>query len=90
MLLHLTPKKDLDLKCSNDSTKYFGHFSEAFFTMFQCVSGDVWASGVARPMFESAEATCTYRDEETGKCVFDIGVAIIFCVIYPDSCDGCS
>jgi hypothetical protein len=29
-------------------------------------------------MFESAEATCTYRDEETGKCVFDIGVAIFF------------
>lgn len=24
--------------------KYFGHFSEAFFTMFQCVSGDGWAS----------------------------------------------
>jgi hypothetical protein len=22
------------------ATKYFGHFSEAFFTMFQCVSGD--------------------------------------------------
>jgi hypothetical protein len=60
------------------ATKFFGHFSEAFFTMFQCVSGDGWASGVARPMFESAEATCTYRDEETGKCVFDIGVAIFF------------
>jgi len=60
------------------ASKFFGHFSEAFFTMFQCVSGDGWASGVARPMFESAEATCTYRDEETGKCVFDIGVAIFF------------
>ncbi len=60
-----------------DASKYFGHFSEAFFTMFQCVSGDGWATGIARPMFESAEKTCTYRDE-TGVCVFDIGVAMFF------------
>ncbi len=60
------------------ATKYFGHFSEAFFTIFQCVSGDCWASGTARPMFESAESTCTYRDEETGQCVFDMGVAMFF------------
>ncbi len=60
-----------------DASKYFGHFSESFFTMFQCVSGDGWATGIARPMFESAEETCTYRDE-TGMCVFDIGVASFF------------
>jgi hypothetical protein len=27
------------------AAKFFGHFSAAFFTMFQCVSGDGWASG---------------------------------------------
>jgi hypothetical protein len=58
--------------------KYFGHFSEAFFTMFQCVSGDGWASEIARPMFESANGTCSYRNEATGKCDFDVGVAIFF------------
>ena len=46
--------------------------------MFQCAAGDGWGSGVARPMFESAEETCTYRDEETGSCVFDVGVAFCF------------
>ena len=60
------------------ATKYFGHFSEAFFTMFQCAAGDGWGSGIARPMFESADASCTYRDEETGTCVFDLGVAVFF------------
>ena len=34
--------------------------------------------GMARPMFESAEKTCTYRDKETGVCDFDIGVALFF------------
>ena len=29
-------------------------------------------------MFESAESTCTYRDEETGQCIFDMGVAMFF------------
>ena len=61
-----------------EATKYFGHFSEAFFTMFQCAAGDGWGSGIARPMFESADASCTYRDEETGTCVFDLGVAVFF------------
>ncbi len=60
------------------ATKYFGHFSQAFFTMFQCAAGDGWSSGIARPMFESADASCTYRDEETGTCVFDLGVAVFF------------
>ena len=29
-------------------------------------------------MFESAESACTYRDEETGQCIFDMGVAMFF------------
>ena len=55
-----------------DASKYFGHFSEAFFTMFKCVSGDGWATGIARPMFKSPEKTCTYRDNKTGVCVLYI------------------
>ena len=39
--------------------EHFGHFSEAFFTMFQCVTGDGWASAVARPMFLKAGGACT-------------------------------
>ena len=60
-----------------DTEGTFGHFSAAFFTMFQCISGDGWASNIARPMFGSAESTCTYRDDE-GKCVFDMVVAVFF------------
>ncbi len=60
------------------SSGAFGHFSEAFFTMFQCVSGDGWASNIARPMFEDAESTCTYRNAATGKCEFDATVATFF------------
>jgi len=38
----------------------------------QVVSGDGWASDVARPMFAVAESTCTWRDASTGKCSFDL------------------
>ena len=31
----------------------FGAFGDALFTMFQVVTGDSWASGVARPLFDS-------------------------------------
>jgi hypothetical protein len=61
------------------SSAFFGHFSVAVFTMFQVVSGDGWASDVARPMFFAAdESTCTYYDADTGHCNFDAGVAIFF------------
>jgi hypothetical protein len=56
----------------------FTHFSEAFFTMFQCISGDGWASNIARPLFRGADSTCTYRDPTNGDCVFDLTVAIFF------------
>ncbi|EKX36873.1 hypothetical protein GUITHDRAFT_145375 [Guillardia theta CCMP2712] len=37
---------------SQSSPDFFGTFSRAFFTMFQCVTGDGWASSVARPMMD--------------------------------------
>jgi voltage-gated sodium channel len=45
---------------SERQTEHFGHFSQAFFTMFQCVTGDGWASTVARPMFLKSGGSCTY------------------------------
>ena len=33
----------------------FSKFSSAFFTMFQCLTADAWASEVARPMFSQGE-----------------------------------
>jgi len=56
----------------------FTHFTEAFFTMFQCISGDGWASNIARPLFRGADSTCSYRDPRTGDCVFDMTVAVFF------------
>jgi voltage-gated sodium channel len=61
----------------SNSAGTFGNFSSAFFTMFQCVTGDGWASTIARPMFEDAGALCTSRDAN-GVCVFDPAVATFF------------
>ena len=34
------------------SEEYFGNFSRALFTMFQVLTGDSWASGVSRSLFQ--------------------------------------
>ena len=34
------------------SKEYFGNFSRALFTMFQVLTGDSWASGVSRSLFQ--------------------------------------
>ena len=36
---------------SASDAELFGNFSKSFFTMFQCTTGDGWATDVARPMF---------------------------------------
>ncbi|EKX36094.1 hypothetical protein GUITHDRAFT_117764 [Guillardia theta CCMP2712] len=35
----------------------FGNFELAIFTMYQCATGDAWASSVARPLFSSSDKT---------------------------------
>eukprot|EP00960_Hanusia_phi_P027932 747115-Hanusia_phi.AAC.2 len=35
----------------------FGNFELAIFTMYQCATGDAWASSVARPLFSTADKT---------------------------------
>jgi Ca2+-binding EF-hand superfamily protein len=79
---------------SERQREHFGHFSQAFFTMFQCVTGDGWASTVARPMFLKSGGSCTYfmpissisdplllaiEGEQDGEvCAFEWGVAFFF------------
>ena len=40
---------------SDRSPEYFGNFHTSLFTMFQVLSGDSWASGVARSIFNGKE-----------------------------------
>jgi voltage-gated sodium channel len=41
------------------SIKYFGSFSTSLFTMFQVLTGDSWASDVAREVFKDSEGDQT-------------------------------
>lgn len=54
---------------------HFGNFSRAFLTMFQCLTGDAWASAVARQMFD------THETFDSGLVVFFISYQMIVSMV---------
>ena len=61
------------------SPRFFGNFMISFFTMFQCVTGDGWASEVVRPMFvEQSSQFDEANTFENARDEFDLQVFIFF------------
>jgi voltage-gated sodium channel len=56
------------------SEEFFGNLSRGFFTMFQCVTGDGWASSIARPMMEIADPVGGY---DAATAIFFLSYIII-------------